>query len=241
MMLRTLVGGLLLASLVAPACAQDEEETPVHDFSVTLTAATDYVFRGVSQTDEDPAFQASLDYAHESGFYAGLWASNVDFTPSDADFDDDADLEVDITVGFGWSFNDSWAGDVALVHYVYPGTADGFDYDYNELLMSFIWQERLTFLAGYSNDTFNSGEDGLYLSASMDWELPWEMTLTTGVGHYDLDDVLGDSYSDWTVGLGRSFGPVDMSLTYTGTDSSGEDLYGYIADDRVTLAASISF
>ena len=49
MMLRTLVGGLLLASLVAPACAQDEEETPVHDFSVTLTAATDYVFRGAAK------------------------------------------------------------------------------------------------------------------------------------------------------------------------------------------------
>ena len=49
------------------------------EFSSTITATSDYDFRGVSQTGKDPALQLSLDYAFDSGFYAGLWGSNVDF------------------------------------------------------------------------------------------------------------------------------------------------------------------
>ncbi|MEJ2521643.1 MAG: TorF family putative porin, partial [Gammaproteobacteria bacterium] len=47
--------------------------------SATVTATTDYVFRGITQSAEDPALQGSLDYEADSGFYVGAWASNVDF------------------------------------------------------------------------------------------------------------------------------------------------------------------
>jgi uncharacterized protein (TIGR02001 family) len=64
----------------APAFAQeepaDEEEAegPV-DVSVTLTAVSDYRFRGVSLSDKDPAFQPGITVSHESGIYVGAWAS----------------------------------------------------------------------------------------------------------------------------------------------------------------------
>ena len=44
------------------------------DLSATVTAASDYTFNGVSQTDTGPALQASLDYAMSDGWYAGTWA-----------------------------------------------------------------------------------------------------------------------------------------------------------------------
>ena len=47
--------------------------------SATVTAVSDYLFNGVSQTQEDPALQASFDWADDSGIYAGVWGSNVDF------------------------------------------------------------------------------------------------------------------------------------------------------------------
>ena len=49
------------------------------DLSGTLTAVSDYDFRGVTQTAQDPALQGSIDWAAESGFYVGAWASNIDF------------------------------------------------------------------------------------------------------------------------------------------------------------------
>ena len=62
------------------------------NWSTTITAASDYTFNGVTQTDNDPAIQASLDYAFDSGVYAGAWASNVDFGG-------DTNLEWDFYVG----------------------------------------------------------------------------------------------------------------------------------------------
>lgn len=40
--------------------------TAAANWSTTITAASDYTFNGVSQTDNDPALQASLDYAWKS-------------------------------------------------------------------------------------------------------------------------------------------------------------------------------
>ena len=62
--------GIALASLTTAASAE---------FSGNVALTTDYVWRGVSQTDEGPAVQGGFDYEHESGFSAGVWGSNVDF------------------------------------------------------------------------------------------------------------------------------------------------------------------
>ena len=62
----------LLAAALLPLGASAE-------LSSTWTLTSDYVFRGVSQTAEDPALQGSIDYEGESGGYVGLWGSNVDF------------------------------------------------------------------------------------------------------------------------------------------------------------------
>ena len=249
----------LTLAFTAPAWAQDdtaadaavadeevevvvEEEEAVHSFSATMTGVSDYVFRGISQTQEDPTFQASVDYAHISGFYAGIWGSGVDFTPEDTlpEDEDDADVEIDYYVGFGSDFNDTFGYDVSFVYYTYPGTADGVDYDYPELIGKLTGWGWLTFTLGYSWDEFNSGETGIYYNLGGEWALPAEFTANAGIGYFDLDDVLGDSYVDWTVGVSRSIGFVDLSFGYFDTNNDGEALYGPLADDRWVLTASIT-
>lgn len=234
----------LMVATLALACgnawAQDEEESP-HAFSVTATATTDYVFRGVSQTQEDPAFQASFDYEHASGFYAGIWGSSVDFTPEDTapEDEDDADVEIDFIVGYAHEFNDDFSADVQFVRYYYPDTADGVDYDYNELIaaLSYRWA---TFSIGYSNDAFASDETGIYYNLGGSWDLPAELVLSAGVGYYDLDDVLGDSYLDYNLGISRSWSNVEVSLVYYDTNNDGEELFGGIADDRIVATISLT-
>jgi uncharacterized protein (TIGR02001 family) len=249
MTMRGVKGWWLLLALAATGASQAQDEATdaeepsgPHDFSATLTGTTDYVFRGVSQTQEDPAFQASLEYAHESGFYAGLWGSTIDFTPdgTPTEDEDDANVEIDTYVGWRFAISEDFGADVQLVRYNYPGTADGVDYDYNELIGKLSWSW-LTFTLGWSNDVFNLDESGTYLSVGGEWALPAELTLTAGFGHYDLDDALGDSYNDWSVGIGRSWGPVDVSVAYYDTDGSGEDLFGTLADDRIVGTVTLNF
>src|SRR5689334_541402 len=81
--------------------------------SSTWTATNDYDFRSYSQSANDPALQASIDYAHDSGWYIGAWASNVDFGGSDPD------LELDLYTGFTKTFENKFGFDVGAVDYTY--------------------------------------------------------------------------------------------------------------------------
>src|SRR5690349_20715606 len=92
----------------------------------TWTLASDYDFRGITQTARDPALQASIDYAHESGFYIGAWGSNVDFGPGDPN------LEVDGYAGFTKTLDTGLNYDVCGVYYTYHSTPNP-SVDYFEL------------------------------------------------------------------------------------------------------------
>jgi uncharacterized protein (TIGR02001 family) len=50
------------------------------NFSAAIYLTTDYVDRGISFSDEDPAIQGSFDYAHPRGPFIGIWASSWDDT-----------------------------------------------------------------------------------------------------------------------------------------------------------------
>jgi uncharacterized protein (TIGR02001 family) len=72
----------------APSFAQaspgDGSPSP-HMFTFNLALASQYLFRGLSQTNGFPAFQGGFDYSHASGFYAGTWLSNISwFTDQNA-------------------------------------------------------------------------------------------------------------------------------------------------------------
>ena len=93
--------------------------TAAANWSTTITAASDYTFNGVTQTDNDPALQASLDYAYDNGVYAGVWASNVDFG-------DDTDFELDAYVGRYIQLNQQVSLDYGIAYYTYQGNnSDG--------------------------------------------------------------------------------------------------------------------
>ncbi|XQF94466.1 TorF family putative porin (plasmid) [Pseudoalteromonas espejiana] len=92
--------------------------TAAADWSTTITAASDYTFNGVTQTDSDPAIQGSLDYA-DNGVYAGAWASNVDFG-------DDTDFELDAYLGKYVQLNEQVSADYGIAYYIKTKvTSDG--------------------------------------------------------------------------------------------------------------------
>ena len=72
-----------------------------HEFSANVALSTDYLFRGISQTDGSPAISGGFDYTYSPvGIYAGIWASNVDFSS----FGDDDNIEIDYYGGIGGDF-----------------------------------------------------------------------------------------------------------------------------------------
>ena len=103
-------------------------DTQSDAFGATVTLVSDYVLRGVSQSQGNPALQAGIDYSGPFGVVAGAWASTIDLVADGAPADG-ADVEVDLYLARSWQLSEGVSLDTTLMRYVYPGTLPGVDYD----------------------------------------------------------------------------------------------------------------
>lgn len=225
---------LVLSSMSTAAFAQEEEKSSPITGSFAVTS--DYVFRGVSQTNEDPAFQAGLTYTSPIGLYVGIWTSNVDFgTP-------DPDWEVDGFIGYNVDFAENWNFDVMLNRYNYPSAGAS---NFNELITKTTFLDTYSLTVAYTNDVYGLDEDGFYYALSGSWALPHDFTIGAHVGRSTYASALSDSYEDYTdygVSVGKTFGPLDLTVAYTDTDSDGEYNFGKeLADGRVFVSATVNW
>lgn len=222
----------MLAALPLAAQAQEDDGS---SFNWNAAATSEYMFRGISQTDDHPAIQAGAGYSWSNGLYIGTWASNVDFG-------DDTDVEVDTFVGWHGDLRDSVNLDVQLVRYNYVGEPDGVDYAYNELIGKLTFDENYSVTLGYTNDYLNSDTDSIYTAVGGSWEVGKGVSLTAGLGYTTVDNDISteDGYLDYSIGVNRDFGPVNIGLGYIGTDSSGESIFGQDnAEDRFVLTFAV--
>ena len=112
---------LTIAFAAAPAHA-DEVATGSHAYSANVGVVSQYVFRGLTQTNQRPALQGGFDYSHASGVYAGAWLSNVNWV-ADVIPEASASLEADFYAGFRKTWESSGiTGDVGYLRYQYPGS-----------------------------------------------------------------------------------------------------------------------
>jgi len=201
----------------APEAAPAEVEAePALTWNLALT--TDYVFRGVTQTDFDPALQGGLDYAFgDTGIYVGAWASNVDFVDGEG-----PDIELDSYIGWSHDLNDDWNVDLSFVHYAYLGETEAYgSVNYNEIIAKTTWNEAITATIAYSDDYSNAGFDSWYYNLGGTWEVGNEFSINAGVGHTEFGGDAIDAYNDWNIGVSRQFGPVNAALNYYDTDVDG--------------------
>jgi uncharacterized protein (TIGR02001 family) len=200
---------------------------------VTGTAAitSDYVFRGLSQTNQDPAFQAGIEYAHDSGFYAGTWGSNVSWLSdlSSAAVPISNSVEIDLYAGYRGSFGDAVKFDVGAIHYAYPGDyPDGFNRPYTTELyvgvsvsvFSAKYFHAVTDLFGFA-DSENSG----YLDLAANWEFAPSWVLNAHVGRQWVEENDAFDYTDWKLGVTRNFAQGwSLAAAYVDTNAD-EALY----------------
>lgn len=193
-------------------------------FSGSTTLTSDYRYRGMTQTLNDPAIQGGFALAHDSGFYAGVWASNVDFGST-------AHLEVDPYLGFATSLTNVPGAptlDVGVWYYSYPSESDtswleayaklGFD-------DIFVKGSNLLTAVNYTNDLFGLDQDAIYVNATYSLPLGTSgLGAVASLGYTKADEKLfgdEDSYLDWKAGVTYSFASVDgltAELAAVGTD-----------------------
>ncbi|HVI59012.1 MAG TPA: TorF family putative porin [Luteimonas sp.] len=201
---------------------------------------TDYVWRGSTQTQGDPAVQAGIKVAGESGFYGSAWASNVEFAP-----ETHASSEVDLTIGWGRDLGDDWALDVNVLHYRYPSTT--VDLNWTELNGTVTWKDNYWASLGYSNEALGFDESGVYGLLGARFPVNDNLRFEVAIAHYALKDLDGDGRDDgYTHGLASAVwafkAPFEARLTAHATDSKAERLFGDdFAGSRIEAGLQASF
>jgi uncharacterized protein (TIGR02001 family) len=225
-----LAASMLSAVVAAPAFAQEE---PALGVSFNIGAFSDYVFRGVSQTDENPAVQGGADISYGL-FYAGVWASNVDFNTA-------AESEVDLYIGVKPSLGPI-DFDLGVVTYIYPDE-DTLNATEFKAVASHSYESGASIALSY----FYSPEYGKDGPTTNYVELGGSVPLTTlgpvslsaigAVGSFSGDGAFVD-YTNWKVGLaGALENGVSLELSYTDTDLDNSPT----AEGRVFLGVKFSF
>jgi uncharacterized protein (TIGR02001 family) len=231
----------------APAFAQEEAEGPV-TVSGSVGLVSDYRFRGVSQSDKGMAVQGGITLTHESGLYAGTWASNLGgwgrFGGSN--------MELDLFAGYALPLGEGTTLDVGLTWYMYPSGADETDFaePYVKLshqfgpvkgLLGVAYAPKQQALGKVCSDAactiFNPGdkEDNFYVWGDISGAIPnTPVTVKAHLGYSDGNSGLGPNgtsiaptgkYLDWMVGadLAIKGTPLTVGVAYVDTDISRSD------------------
>ncbi len=243
MQLRKLSAAICAATslFVAGTAAAWESADGQHATSATVELFSDYVFRGISLSDNKPAIQGSFDYEHASGFYTGIWGSNISLG--------DASSEVGDYGGFASEIMDTGIEyDLGVWRYMFPGESGA---NNNEVYAS-LGYSYFTFSYAYAKNFEGFGETGHYYNIAFDYELPvfGGVGFTAAYGYQDfssslkreMDSPVG-SYSDYYVALTKEFVGFDWTLAYTGVDSDGRKYVdrSSVAKDKFIFSVGKSF
>ncbi|MBC2666092.1 hypothetical protein H7F51_11245 [Novosphingobium flavum] len=242
----TVATSALALGLAAPAFAQEEPKEI--EISGSATIASDYRFRGVSQSNKGMAVQAGFTAKHQSGLYAGVWASNLAGWGTFGGSNTELDIYGGYTLPVGGATLDA-----GLTWYMYPGGSDKTDFAEPfvklsgavgpaNLLVGVAYapkQEALgpwsltganaqAVLAGGNYNKPGAKDDNLYIWADANTALPsTPVTLKAHLGYSDGNPGLGPNgtsvaptgkYWDWSLGADVAVGPLTLNVSYIDTD-----------------------
>ena len=201
--------------LIEPAIVYADND--IGSFSANVGYFSEYRFRGLDQSGEEAAVQGGFDWAHDSGFYIGTWASNVDFN------DNDSVTEFDFYGGYTKEIQNGINLDLSMIGYTYPGAYASSNYDYYEYsfgLGKSIGPVSFSTAINYSPEFFAKSGDATYWQGGLDYEFQGiKISGHVGKQWIDLETTYGaPDYVDYSIGASYAWQGFDLSVAYVDTD-----------------------
>ena len=201
--------------LIGPAIVYADND--IGNFSANVGFFNQYSYRGIDQSGEEAAIQGGFDWDHDSGFYIGTWASNVDFN------DNDSVTEFDFYGGYAKEIQNGINIDLSMIGYTYPGAYASSNYDYYEYsfgLGKSIGPISFSTAINYSPEFFAKSGDATYWQGGLDYEFQ-EIKISGHVGKQwiDLETTYGaPDYVVYSIGASYAWQGFDLSVAYVDTD-----------------------
>ncbi|WOJ97833.1 TorF family putative porin [Congregibacter brevis] len=229
-----------VAALTALAgCAAIAAPTHAGELSANASVTNNYIWRGLTQTENNSAVQGGIDYATDSGFYVGTWVSNVNYGPSDV-----YSYEHDLYAGYAFETGSiSW--DVGYLYYNYDEEAN---FDFGEVYAT-------VGIGGFSASAYvltnTEADEGVgqdfgagstyYVSADYGFEVGDGIGIGLHVGYHDGDfaEAFNGSdggYYDYNISLSKG----GFGFMFTDTNVSGPAADGGYDNDEYKVVVSYS-
>ena len=228
-MKKSLIALALVSAFAAPAFAE-EAAAPAPALTGNIGLVSNYIFRGISQTQGHPALQGGFDYNHASGLYVGVWGSNVSWVQVGG-YKENSSLEADFYGGFKCGFAGDFSYDLGVIKYYYPGTSKGgVTPDTMEAYAAIGWKF-ITLKYNHTVSQYFVGwgdQDGAgknnrgsgYLDLSMAYDLGDGWGVNAHIGHQKVKNYGNASYTDWKLGVTKDVGFGVVGLAYTDTNAN---------------------
>lgn len=223
--MKVLAVAAIAVSIAAPAFAQDDE----WKISGEITATTDYISKGISKTDGNPALQAGWTAAR-GDFYVTPWISNADFGPG-------ADAEIKLTTGWApeaWGYEWDWA----VIGKAFPGTVAGVDdtmVEFQGAVKRSVGPADLRFLVNYTPDNYGASEQAWWTEATGGWKFSPKTRASGSVGYREQDG--GADYWAWNLGVNYKL-TEKLAADVRYYDTNGHE-FGDVYDARVVGALKL--
>lgn len=244
-MRKSILSAAVTAALLVPGLAAAQAASPI---TGNMSLVSDYRFRGLTQTFEEPALQGGFDYAHSSGIYLGNWNSSI----SD-NFYAGSPLEMDFYGGYKGAAG-PLGYDVGVLYYYYPGsnlagvgTIDNLEV-YAGVSWKFLSLKYFHAVSDFFGAPNTDGSNYIDLSANFDLGQGWGVN--GHVGHQKVKNASALDYTDYKIGItkdisgwvfGASFVDTDAdSAVYTFTNASSGKTVN-VGDSTLVLSVSKTF
>ena len=187
------------------------------EISSNVGISTDYIWRGITQTDGDAAVNGGFDLSADNGFYFGTWASNAGGKNSNYS------MELDIYLGFSGEMAENMTYDIGYISVIYPGDDSA---DFEEAYIAFnIYGLNILYSDGQDNSPSYS-EIGYSVDA--------------GPGSFNISYGEYEDTGDNTL-IGYDWGIGDFSLGFYYYDFEADSAGSMTDDDGAYLSLSRSF
>ncbi|MBI3042993.1 MAG: hypothetical protein HYY78_09230 [Betaproteobacteria bacterium] len=241
---KTFLAAAVAATMVSGIAAAADSP---HSLTGNVGLYSQYIFRGLTQTNGEPALQGGFDYSHANGFYAGTWASNISWLRDGGAYRAGGSGEFDLYGGVKGAFGKSdFTWDIGTLYYAYPGDANTLANPLNpkadawEVYGALGWKWlSVKYSHVVSNKAFGVLDAGgtYYLDFGVTVPVTDKLNL---IGHYGIQKFKGQdpraigianndalfSYDDWKIGLTYAL-PKDFTIGAFYTDTSSADAFGY--------------
>jgi len=216
----------------APAAAPAADAKPADQYTLTdhVGIYSQYIFRGLTQTDTRPAFQGGFDFAHESGFYLGTWGSNISWLQDSGLCNHGCSLEWDMYGGWKHAFNDDWGMDVGVLYYYYPGSYNPGVTKPNttELYIAGTWKWVSLKFSDSLGNTFGvpDSKNAWYLDLTGNYPINDQWTILAHVGRQEYHGSTNGSsnsvlnYTDWKLGASYTINGYTFGAYWTDTNNN---------------------